>query len=72
MSEMALAVENDDFKRAAELAKELAECDFSSLPEDERKKLLDAVSDLIKKAKDKEIKIAETISKKVKARKFVQ
>ncbi|WP_144444013.1 hypothetical protein [Desulfurobacterium indicum] len=67
-----MAVENDDFKRAAELAKELVECDFLSLSEDEKKKLLDAVSDLIKRAKDKEIKIAETISKKVKARKFFQ
>ncbi|WP_456395451.1 hypothetical protein [Desulfurobacterium sp.] len=72
MSKMAVAVENGDFRQAVELAKELAESDFSSLDKDEKKKLLDAVSDFIKKAKDEEIKIAETISKKIQARKFVQ
>ncbi len=72
MSQMAIAIEDGDYKTATELACELSKIDFSRFPLNERKKLQMEISNLIEEAKKQELEIAETISKKLKARKFVQ
>ncbi|WP_022847129.1 MULTISPECIES: hypothetical protein [unclassified Desulfurobacterium] len=72
MSQMAIAIEDGDYKTATELARELSKIDFSRFSLNERKKLQMEISNLIEKAKKQELEIAETISKKLKARKFVQ
>ncbi|SNR81951.1 hypothetical protein [Desulfurobacterium atlanticum] len=72
LSEMAIAVEMEDFKKATELSNDLLNYDFSSLSLEEAKKVSYTLNCFLEKAKNKELEIVEILNKKQHAKRFLK